>query len=284
MRASFLYNQHVRNAHSAMDVETLRAVPLFASLDNEAAVQLSRFLSLRDYPSSTVVFRNGDPGDSMYLIDLGKVRISLTDADGHMITLAELERGDFFGEMSMLDGHGRSADATVLEDARLAKLTREDFLSFIKHHPRVTLEMLTALTRRLRHTDDLLRHRIARNVNELEAAHMKLADRAADVVAEFGGSWKFIIAAIIVLNFWVVLNSWVLLDKGFDPFPYILLNLLINMVTALQAPIIMMSQNRQALKDRLRANLDYQLNLKNELLLSDIIHRLDELAKKKSRE
>ena len=284
MRASFLYNQHVRNAHSAMDVETLRAVPLFASLDNEAAVQLSRFLSLRDYPSSTVVFRNGDPGDSMYLIDLGKVRISLTDADGHMITLAELERGDFFGDMSMLDGHGRSADATVLEDARLAKLTREDFLSFIKHDPRVTLEMLTALTRRLRHTDDLLRHRIARNVNELEAAHMKLADRAADVVAEFGGSWKFIIAAIIVLNFWVLLNSWVLLDKGFDPFPYILLNLLINMVTALQAPIIMMSQNRQALKDRLRANLDYQLNLKNELLLSDIIHRLDELTKKKSRE
>ena len=267
-----------------MDVETLRAVPLFASLDNEAAVQLSRFLSLRDYPSSTVVFRNGDPGDSMYLIDLGKVRISLTDADGHMITLAELERGDFFGDMSMLDGHGRSADATVLEDARLAKLTREDFLSFIKHDPRVTLEMLTALTRRLRHTDDLLRHRIARNVNELEAAHMKLADRAADVVAEFGGSWKFIIAAIIVLNFWVLLNSWVLLDKGFDPFPYILLNLLINMVTALQAPIIMMSQNRQALKDRLRANLDYQLNLKNELLLSDIIHRLDELTKKKSRE
>jgi uncharacterized membrane protein len=267
-----------------MDVETLRAVPLFASLDNEAAVQLSRFLSIRDYPSSTVVFRNGDPGDSMYLIDLGKVRISLTDADGHMITLAELERGDFFGEMSMLDGHGRSADATVLEDARLAKLTREDFLSFIKHDPRVTLELLTALTRRLRHTDDLLRHRIARNVNEIEAAMMTLSDRASDKIAEFGGSWKFIFFAIAFLSFWIILNSWILINKGFDPFPYILLNLALNMIFAIQAPIIMMSQNRQAEKDRLRANLDYQLNLKNELLLSDIIHRLDELARKKSRE
>ena len=267
-----------------MDVETLRAVPLFASLDNEAAVQLSRFLSLSDYPSSTVVFRNGDPGDSMYIIDLGKVRISLTDADGHMITLAELERGDFFGEMSLVDGHGRSADAMVLEDARLAKLTREDFLSFSKHDPRVTLELLTALARRLRRTDELLRHRVARNVNEIEAARMTFSDRSSDKIAEFGGSWKFIFSAIAFLSFWIILNSWTLMNKGFDPFPYILLNLALNMIFALQAPIIMMSQNRQAEKDRIRANLDYQLNLKNELLLSDIVHRLDELAKKKSRE
>jgi hypothetical protein len=203
----------------------------------------------------------------MYLIDLGKVRISITDADGHMVTLAELGSGDFFGEMSMLDGHGRSADATVIENARLAKLTRDDFLSFIESDPRITLEMLTAVTRRLRRTDDLLRHRVARNVNELEAARMTLSDRAADKIAEFGGSWKFIFAAMAFLSLWIMLNSFVLMNNGFDPFPF-----------------IMMSQNRQAQKDRLRANLDYQLNLKNELLLSEIIHRLDALAKKKSRE
>jgi CRP/FNR family transcriptional regulator, cyclic AMP receptor protein len=186
--------------------------------------------------------------------------------------------------MSMLDGHGRSANATALENARLAKLTRDDFLAFMKSDPRVTLELLTALTQRLRRTDDLLRHRVARNVNEIEAARMTFADRAADVVAEFGGSWKFIIASILFLNFWVVLNSWLLQRNGFDPYPYILLSLVINMVTALQAPIIMMSQNRQAEKDRLRANLDYQLNLKNELLLSDIIRRLDQLDKRLGRE
>ena len=267
-----------------MDVETLRAVPLFSSLDRKAAKELSEFLSIHDYERSSVVFRNRDPGDAMYLIDLGKVRISIADADGHVVTLAELGPGDFFGEMAMLDGHGRSADATVIDDARLAKLTREDFLSFVDSDPRILLEMLTAVTRRLRRTDDLLRHRISRNANEEEAAHLTFADRAADVIAEFGGSWKFIFTFIVLLNFWVLLNTWMLYDKGFDPFPYILLNLVLNMITALQAPIIMMSQNRQAQKDRLRANLDYQLNLKNELLLSDIIHRLDDLAKKKSSE
>jgi CRP/FNR family transcriptional regulator, cyclic AMP receptor protein len=263
-----------------MDVEALRAVPLFASLDPDAAVKLSTFLSVEDYSRSTVVFQAGDPGDAMYLLDLGKVRISITDADGQTVTLADLAAGDFFGEMSMLDGHGRSADATVTEDARLAKLTRHDFLSFMESDPRIALEMLTAITRRLRRTDDLLRHRVSRNLNEEEAARFTLADRAADKIAEFGGSWKFIIAFVTFLNLWILLNTWVLLDKAFDAYPYLLLSTALNMVAALQAPIIMMSQNRQAQKDRLRANLDYQLNLKNELLLSDIIHRLDELKKK----
>lgn len=267
-----------------MDVTTIRGVPLFASLDRVAATELCNFLSLHDYSRSSAIFRTGDPGDAMYLIDHGKVRISITDADGHTVTLAELGPGDFFGEMAMLDGHGRSADAIAIEDARVSRLTRTDFLAFIKNDPNVSIEMLTALTRRLRRTDDLLRHRVARNVNELEAAQLTMSDRAADTIAEFGGSWKFILASIAFLNIWIMVNSWVLLNKGFDPFPYILLNLVLNMITALQAPIIMMSQNRQAQKDRLRADLDYQLNLKNEILLSDIIQRLDDISRKRERE
>jgi uncharacterized membrane protein len=181
----------------------------------------------------------------------------------------------------MLDGQARSATATATENARLAKLTREDFLSFMKNDPQVTLELLTALTGRLRRTDELLRHRVARNVNEIEAARMKFSDRAADKIAEFGGSWKFIFTAIGFLVLWVVTNTVLLMQKGFDPYPFILLNLALNMIFALQAPIIMMSQNRQVEKDRLRSNLDYQVNLKNELLLSDIIRRLDESGKRK---
>jgi CRP/FNR family cyclic AMP-dependent transcriptional regulator len=265
-----------------MDVEKVRAVPLFASLDKQTAARLCEFLSIKDYPATTTVFRNREVGDAMYLIDTGKVRISITDADGHTVTLAQLGPGDFFGEMSMLDRRGRSADATVIEAARLAKLTRENFVSFIVSEPRVALEMLTALTRRLRRTDDLLRHRVSRNVNEEEAARMTFADRAADSLAEFGGSWKFIVAAIVILNCWVIFNSWMLMNRGFDPYPYILLSLVLNMITALQAPIIMMSQNRQVEKDRLRADLDYQVNLKNELLLGEIVQRLDDLAKRKS--
>ena len=264
-----------------MDVATLRSVPLFASLDSKATAELGKYLTIHDYPKSATIFRNGDPGDAMYLIDFGKVRISITDADGSVVTLAELGAGDFFGDMAMLDGHGRSANATATEDARLAELTRDDFLSFMRSDPRVTIELLTALTLRLRRTDELLRHRVSRNVNQEEALRMTFADRAADKIAEFGGSWKFIIASITFTLFWIFLNTWLLLDKTFDPYPYVLLNLVLGIFCGLQAPVIMMSQNRQAHKDRLRANLDYQLNLKNELLLSDIIRRLDEIAKRK---
>jgi uncharacterized membrane protein len=185
--------------------------------------------------------------------------------------------------MEMLDGQGRSANATALDDARLARLTREDFLTFIQSDPRVTLELLTALTARLRRTDDLLRHRVSRNVNQEEEAQLTFADRAADTIAEFGGSWKFIIVSLALFTAWVVMNTVLLTRKPFDPFPFILLNLALNVITAMQAPIIMMSQNRQSHKDRLRANLDYQVNLKNELLLGDIIRRLDDL-KKRSRD
>ena len=133
------------------------------------------------------------------------------------------------------------------------------------------------MAHRLRRTDELLRHRVARNANEEEAARATFADRAADLIANFGGSWKFMIAAICFLAAWVIGNSWLLLEKVFDPFPYIFLNLVLNMVTALQAPIIMMSQNRQAEKDRIRGDLDYRVNLNNELMLSEITRRLDAL-------
>jgi len=264
-----------------MDVAALRSVPLFASLDSKATAELGKYLTIHDYPKSATIFRNGDPGDAMYLIDIGKVRISITDADGHVVTLAELGPGDFFGDMAMLDGQGRSANATATENARLAKLTRDDFLSFMRSDPRVTLELVTELTARLRRTDELLRHRVSRNVNQEEALRMTFADRAADRIAEFGGSWKFITAFLTFLMVWVVVNSWLFVSKAFDRYPYLLLSTALNMLAALQAPIIMMSQNRQAHKDRLRANLDYQVNLKNELLLSDIIRRLDEIDKRK---
>src|SRR5438477_4759051 len=162
-----------------MDAATLRSVPLFSSLDSKATAELGKYLTIHDYPRSATICRIGDPGDAMYLIDVGKVRISVTDADGHVVPLAELGPGDFFGEMSMLDGHGRSANATAVQDARLAKLTREDFLTFMESDPQITLELLTALTQRLRRTDDLLRHRVSRNVNEEVAARLTFADRAA---------------------------------------------------------------------------------------------------------
>ena len=198
----------------------------------------------------------------------------MKDTDGHDTTLAEMSNGEFFGEMSLLDGNPRSADATASADSRLAVLPRAEFRSFLRKNPDIALGVLTALTHRLRRTDDLLRHRVSRNANEEEQAHLTVADRAADLIAEFGGSWKFIGASIAFSLLWILFNTWFLFHP-FDEYPYVLLNLVLGMVAGLQAPIIMMSQNRQGQKDRLRADLDYRVNLKNELLLSEVLRRLE---------
>jgi CRP/FNR family transcriptional regulator, cyclic AMP receptor protein len=262
-----------------MTIDTLRHVPLFESLDDEAARKLCQLMESIDCKAKTFLFRAGDEGNAMYLIERGKVRISVQATDGREMTLTELGRGDFFGEMVLFDGQRRSADAIVAEDARLAVLSREHFLSFVRSSPNVALEMLTALANRLRHTDELLRHSATRNVNVEEAARLTLADRAADIIAEFGGSWKFIIAAVLFFDVWVVINTWLLANSGFDPYPYLLLSTAINMLAVLQAPIILMSQNRQAHKDRLRSEIDYQVNLKNELALNEILQRLKALER-----
>ncbi|HEX4653966.1 MAG TPA: DUF1003 domain-containing protein [Candidatus Udaeobacter sp.] len=262
-----------------MTTDTLRQVPLFESLDEEAATELCHLMESIDCKAGTPLFRAGDEGDAMYVIERGKVRICVRASNGREVVLSELSRGDFFGEMALLDGQRRrSADAVVAEDSRLAVLSREHFLSFVQSSPKIALEMLTALAKRLRHTDELLRRSATRNVNVEEAAQLTLADRAADLIAEFGGSWKFIIAAVVFFNIWVLINSLVL-DKGFDAYPYLLLSCVINMLAVLQAPIILMSQNRQSHKDRLRSEIDYQINLKNELALNEILDRLKTLER-----
>ena len=262
-------------APSVMTLEALRSVPLFASLDDTAASHLRSLLQLRNVKGNTTIFRAGDSGDSLCLIEVGRVRISITDEDGKQLILAELAAGDFFGEMALVDGKSRSADATVIEDARIAVLSREDFLSFVRGNSDVAMEMISAVSHRLRRTDELLRQRVSRNINEEEEAQQTFAARMADMIAEFGGSWKFIGASVTLLISWMILNTWLLRDAAFDPSPYILLNLVLGIMGGLQAPIILMSQNRQSDKDRLRSDLDYRVNLKNELSLAELMRRFD---------
>jgi CRP/FNR family cyclic AMP-dependent transcriptional regulator len=257
-----------------MTLEALRSVPLFGSLDDQAAVDLRELLTIEDISAGTQLFHKGDDGDAMYLIETGHVRISITDQDAQEVTLADLAQGDFFGEMALIDGRQRSADARVVQDARLAILSRPSFLSFVRANPDVALEMLSALSERLRRTDELLRSRVSRNANEEERLRATVADRAADLIAEFGGSWKFIGVSIALILVWIFFNSYVLFS-GFDPKPYQMLNLVLAVIAGMQAPIIMMSQNRQGEKDRLRADLDYRVNLKNELSLAEVLRRLD---------
>src|SRR5436309_14683692 len=201
-----------------MTLDAIRSVPLFGSLDDEAAGKLRKLLRMNDVSTNSSLFRAGDKGDAMYLIEQGRVQITITDEDKKQMVLAELAQGGFFGEMAIIDGKQRSADATVTETARLAVLSRVNFLSFIHDNPQAALEMLSATFSRLRRTDKMLQQRVSRNVNEEQDKRMTIADRAADVIAEFGGCWKFIISAMAIIVGWIIFNSWVLI-RGFDPAP-----------------------------------------------------------------
>jgi uncharacterized membrane protein len=265
------------NDSPEMTIETLRSVPLFASLGDDDARALRRLLKTETLARGTLIFKQGDAGDAMYLVESGRVRIYIVDEAGEELTLAELADGDFFGEMSIIEGKPRTATARVTEDARLARLSREDFHNFIRRNSDVALAMVGAISERLRRTDELLRRRVSRNANDEERAQQTFADRAADRLTGVSGSWGFIGLTVAFLVVWMVVNSWALHNQGFDPYPYSFMDVINGMVAALLTPIILISQNRQSEKDRLRSDLDYQVNLKNELALAEVLRRLDVL-------
>lgn len=260
-----------------MSVGALRSVPLFASVGDEDARALVGLLKPRSLPRGALLFRQGDAGDAMYLVEAGRVRIFVTDEDGEELTLAELARGDFFGEMALIDGKSRTASARALDDARLCSLSREDFLSFVRKNSDVALAMVKAISERLRRTDELLRRRVSRNANVEDAARLTFADRFADRLTEFGGSWAFISVTIVLIALWVIVNSIFMRGQGPDPYPYSFLDVMNGIVAALLTPVILISQKRQSEKDRLKADLDFQINLKNELAIAEVLRRLDVL-------
>lgn len=261
----------VTPASSGLDL--IRSVPIFSSLPDEAAGELLAVLSRREAACGETLFRHGDAGDSMYFIERGALRIHVPDSEGRSVTLADLGPGAFFGEMAVLCRTPRSASATVTADAVLLVLPAAAALAVLTRNPAAALEVARVSAERLEHTDAMLRQRVSRNLNEEDAACSSLADRMADRIAEFGGSWTFIFGSLAVFLLWIVLNTWAFRSRAFDPFPYVFLNLLLGIVTGLQAPIIMMAQNRQNEKDRRRADLDYKVNLKNEMALDELLRR-----------
>jgi len=196
------------------------------------------------------------------------------------VTLAELKPGDFFGELAVLDRGERSSSATAIVDTHLHRLSSDDFQKFLMEHPDASIDVICEIAARMRQTNLLVSQRAARNINVQMEERATLGQRVADKVASFGGSWTFIIIYVAFLVAWMGFNTFVLIHYGhgengaqFDPYPYILLNLMLSMTAALQAPIIMMSQNRAAEKDRLAAEQDFKVNLKSELMLEELIRK-----------
>lgn len=259
------------------EIEILAEVPLFALLDQKERKTLAKLLNTKTFSKGDTVFSYGDAGDALYLIRNGRVEVFVENTEGEKIVLAESQAGDLFGEISLLDGGARTATVVAVEDTEVLTLDREHLLKFITQHPHAAIDLLTVMGRRLRTTDELLRTHVSRNVNEEEEDRLTFGERIADRVASFGGSWTFIILFFFILVSWMGVNAWLLAAHPFDPYPFILLNLVLSTLAALQAPVIMMSQNRQATKDRLKADLDYQVNLKAELEVAQLHGKIDRI-------
>ena len=259
------------------NVMMVREVPIFGLLDEEESTSLAQMMDLREFKEGETIFEFGDAGAEIFIVRSGQVEIYVENPDGEKVVLGENERGDVIGELSFLDGGSRTATAVAKEDTQMLTFNRERLLEFIDKHPHAALDLLTVVGRRLRATHEMLRTQVSRNVNVEEQERLTFAQRIADRVAAFGGSWTFILIFLVGMVVWVILNSTALLRDHFDPYPYILLNLFLSMVAAIQAPVIMMSQNRQSAKDRLKSDLDYEVNFKAELEVSNLHHKVDRM-------
>jgi len=262
------------------EAQSLARVPLFKRLEPHELEKLAEEIDQVDYKAGEVIFNEHDHGDALYVVEEGSVRIWVTDEDLNEVTLAELQPGQFFGELAVLDRGERSSSATAITDTHLHRLSSDDFQKFLIEHADCAIDVICEIGARMRQTNLLVSQRVSRNINREMEEKATIGQRIADKVASFGGSWTFIIIYLSFLIAWMAFNTFVLIHYGrgeggaqFDPYPYILLNLMLSMTAALQAPIIMMSQNRAAEKDRLAAEQDFKVNLKSELMLEELIRK-----------
>jgi CRP/FNR family cyclic AMP-dependent transcriptional regulator len=247
----------------ACNPEILRDIPLFALLDDEEMAVLAGQVELRTFAARHRIYKIGDAGGQAYVVVSGKVRVTTVDEDHQEVVVDEPACGEFFGFASMLDQTPHQTNAIALEEAVCMEVDRKDIAVLLERKPQAGMDMLTVLGRQFHASQQLVRIRSYRNPNEVIEEEMTAGERVADAVAKFGGSWSFIIAFGLALAIYSGIsigfgkNSW-------DPYPFILLNLFLSMLAAIQAPVIMMSQNRQDTKDRLRGELDYDVNRRAE--------------------
>ena len=234
----------------------LSRIPIFKFLPEDDHVALVSLWKMHTMKEGEILFRKGESGSVMYVIEEGEIEIFLpVGSPVHEVQLTVLKEGEFFGELSLFVDMPRTATARALTDTRLVEMQRGDFITFIMERPSVGVSMLSEMGKRLQLTNELITSLASKNPNEEIEERLSFGDRVSDKIAEFGGSWPFIFAFGGFMAAWIGLNTIQLVSKPFDEFPFILLNLMLSTVAALQAPVIMMSQNRAQKKDRLKATL-----------------------------
>jgi uncharacterized membrane protein len=261
------------------DPEILKNVPLFALLDEEERAVLASQVELKNFVPRQRIYRAGDAGGQAYILLSGSVRVTVIDEDQQEVLIDEPGPGDFFGFASMLDQTPHQTDATAAERCECIEVDRNDITVLLQRKPHAGMDMLAVLGRQFHASQKLIKLRSNRNPNEVIEEETTFGDRLADSVARFGGSWRFIISFGFVLVVYSGVNIS-LGQKAWDPYPFILLNLFLSMLAAIQAPVIMMSQNRQDAKDRLRSELDFDVNLRAESEIQGLSKKLSLLDDK----
>ena len=259
--------------------EELRHVPLFALLDDDETAILAAQVEVKHFAARQRIYKIGDPGRNAYVVMSGKIQVTTVDEDHQEVVLDQPGHGEFFGFASMLEQSAHRTNAVAIDQAVCLEVDRKDISELLTKKPMAGMDMLTVLGRQYHATQELVRLRAGRNPNELIDEEETFGERIADMVARFGGSWTFIIAFAITLTIYTSVNVF-LRGKAWDPYPFILLNLFLSMLAAIQAPVIMMSQNRQDTKDRVRSELDFDVNVRSELEIQGLSNKLNQLADK----
>ncbi len=263
----------------ACKVEVLRNVPLFGLLDDDEMGVLAAQVELKRFAPRQRIWKIGDEGGRGYVMISGAVRVSTVDEDQQEVVVDLPAQGEFFGFASMLDGTSHQTEAIAVEESDCIEVDRNDIAVLLQRKPHAGLDLMTVLGRQFHNSQRLVRLRAARNPNDVIEEEATFGERIADVVASFGGSWTFITIFAVALIVYSTINVK-LGGRAWDPYPFILLNLFLSMLAAVQAPIIMMSQNRQDKKDRLRSELDFDVNKRAHSEIQGLAHKINLLGDK----
>ena len=255
----------------------LAEVPLFQLLDDEERASLATHLDSVKFPADHIVYNYGEPGDTLYIVSSGTAELSFKNDTGEKIVLEKVARGDFFGDLAFLDGGARSATVLVTEPMEALLMNREDLEIFLRRHPHAAVDLLSALGKRLRKTSDLLRHTATRNVNEETTDKRTAVQKTADWIAEFSGSISFLVIHAVLFTVWIVVNTMAPMAMRFDPYPFNFLTMCVSLEAIFLSVFVLLSQNRQAAKDHVRADIEYDVNLRAELEIAQLHEKLDQL-------
>jgi len=258
----------------------LAEIPLFSNMDDEERGELRSLMTERLFQPGQMVMKAGELGGTFHVIEQGEVELWLTDTRGKKVILDVLSSGKFFGELSMLAGETRSASATTEEKVVTLELSRSDFFDFLRRRPEAALDVLTVLGDRLKHTDDILRTSVSRNSNEALDERLSIGQRVADVIAAFSGSLPFLLINLVVFVGWLAANTVGANRFQFDPYPFQFLTMAVSLEAIFLSIFVLVSQNRQAVKDRINADLDYQVNVKAEMEMGVMASQIREIERK----